>query len=269
MIPLFVSFPQSKSRQPIELRFSIDDSIETIKNRLYRVTGWPPMYIQLALFRENVLLIDRMHDWGETTHLSAYEPRPYDCISVTCSDSTLVNAYEHQFQSVSIGDAVRAAEAGESTSIVKKFELTEEEYSRLPDNAAKWRARMFSPQERNQSQVKDSLSAMETNFRIGDRVIVTLTKKPPNVSANGNKATVHYVGTVHFASGTWIGVSYDDPIGKHNGTIDTKDYFQTKEKHGAFVRPDCVHLLYSNDDSSELMFCDSSDKDTSISLIEL
>lgn len=36
---------------------------------------------------------------------------------------------------------------------------------------------------------------------------------------------------------TWIGVELTRPIGKHNGTVRGKKYFQAEEKHGTFVQP--------------------------------
>lgn len=43
---------------------------------------------------------------------------------------------------------------------------------------------------------------------------------------------VAYVGMTEFATGKWIGVILDDPSGKNNGTVQGKQYFQCKEKHG-------------------------------------
>jgi dynactin complex subunit len=36
---------------------------------------------------------------------------------------------------------------------------------------------------------------------------------------------------------TWIGVELTRPIGKHNGSVRGKKYFQAEEKHGTFVQP--------------------------------
>lgn len=40
--------------------------------------------------------------------------------------------------------------------------------------------------------------------------------------------------------GYWIGVEYDEPVGKHNGSVKGKSYFSCSDGYGSFVRPDVV-----------------------------
>ena len=44
--------------------------------------------------------------------------------------------------------------------------------------------------------------------------------------------TVAYVGVTEFAPGKWVGVIWDEPIGKNNGTVQGKSYFECAAKHG-------------------------------------
>lgn len=50
------------------------------------------------------------------------------------------------------------------------------------------------------------------------------------------KGRIAYIGTVHFAKGEMAGIHLDQPIGKNNGTISGRLYFQTEPKHGLFSR---------------------------------
>ena len=49
---------------------------------------------------------------------------------------------------------------------------------------------------------------------------------------DGKPGTVAYVGVTEFAPGKWVGVIWDEPIGKNNGTVQGKSYFECVDKHG-------------------------------------
>eukprot|EP00729_Bicosta_minor_P012842 gene12842-26180_t len=53
---------------------------------------------------------------------------------------------------------------------------------------------------------------------------------------------VRYVGKTQFnKKGIWIGVSLDEPTGKHGGLVGTTRYFSAKPFHGTFVRPNRIN----------------------------
>ncbi|KFZ57662.1 Kinesin-like KIF13A, partial [Podiceps cristatus] len=58
------------------------------------------------------------------------------------------------------------------------------------------------------------------------------------VCVGSNKmGTVRYIGTVDFSAGIWVGVELNVQLGKHDGTVKGREYFQCKPRHGVFVRP--------------------------------
>ena len=64
--------------------------------------------------------------------------------------------------------------------------------------------------------------------KIGDRVIVS--------SQTGTKTgTLRYVGPTDFAQGDWAGVELDTAMGKNDGSVGDKRYFECKAKHGLFA----------------------------------
>lgn len=54
-------------------------------------------------------------------------------------------------------------------------------------------------------------------------------------------------------------MEYDEPVGKHSGTVQEVQYFQCSPKHGAMIRPDKVEVgdfpeedLFGDDDLDEM-----------------
>lgn len=51
------------------------------------------------------------------------------------------------------------------------------------------------------------------------------------------KAKVAYFGPVHFShDDDWVGIVFEEPLGKHNGTVSGQEYFKCDSMHGLFVR---------------------------------
>jgi tubulin-folding cofactor B len=56
----------------------------------------------------------------------------------------------------------------------------------------------------------------------------------------GRRGTIRYIGEAEFAKGSWIGVEYDEPVGKNDGSVAGKRYFTCQLKYGGFVKPEKV-----------------------------
>lgn len=64
---------------------------------------------------------------------------------------------------------------------------------------------------------------------------------------------IKFIGQTKFSPGIWIGVSLDAAVGKNNGTVQGKHYFDCAAEHGLFVKEDVIERVgYEHgDDSSE------------------
>lgn len=77
------------------------------------------------------------------------------------------------------------------------------------------------------------------------------------VKLGARRGTVRFVGKVQeLALGYWVGIEYDEPAGKHDGTVKGTRYFQCPSNHGVFHRPDKIDL----GDYPEIDFLGSDDE---------
>lgn len=135
---------------------------------------------------------------------------------------------------------------------VPKYEMSQDEYLKRPDNVVTWLSQVRSNVAIEKREPASSEEPEEFEpLSVGDRVFV-VTK------GLRNAGTVSYTGQVSFpingkeassSSGDeWVGVAYDDPAGKHDGSVGGKRYFQCKAGHGSFVRRRLIHEMSRSDD---------------------
>lgn len=87
-------------------------------------------------------------------------------------------------------------------------------------------------------------------MKVGDRC---------EVQPGGRRGQVAYVGEVpEIAAGFWVGVQFDEPLGKGDGAVKGKRYFTCEPKFGGFIRPQNVAVgdfpvedPFADDDSDD------------------
>lgn len=101
----------------------------------------------------------------------------------------------------------------------------------------------------------------------GDKSEIAASSIQPSISVGqrcevegGRRGVVQYVGETAFAKGIWIGVQYDEPVGKNDGSVNGKRYFTCAAKYGGFVMPNRVQA----GDYPEQMIDDDLDEDEEI-----
>ncbi|XP_025905676.1 tubulin-folding cofactor B, partial [Nothoprocta perdicaria] len=120
----------------------------------------------------------------------------------------------------------------EDLSRVPKYEMPDSEYAKRPESL-----RAFL-QRRQLGRFAEAPEAPEQPdadaIPVGARCQVRVPGQPAKLG------TVMYVGLTDFKPGCWVGVRYDEPLGKHDGSVQGRRYFECEPKYGAFVRPPSV-----------------------------
>ena len=114
----------------------------------------------------------------------------------------------------------------------------------------------FDPSSIAESEAKEvealqqTLSPLPAEFKLGARCEVEVR------GYNGGsrkRGTIRFIGETEFgaamgntghglAGGRWIGIEYDEPVGKNDGSVQGKRYFKCNPNYGGFVRPDKVNV---------------------------
>ena len=142
-------------------------------------------------------------------------------ITPDASNRTLDSYLPHEWQAVTI-DVSGTSELGGGEDV--EFKLDEESYARRDVTARKFL---------EEKKVQDA----QAKYPIGSRCEVTVAGHPVR------KGTILYVGNTEFKPGVWIGVKYDEPLGKNDGSVGGRRYFECPQLHGGFVKPGDVVVL--------------------------
>jgi len=240
---LHVTHSNLKARM-FEIRLDRHMTVGRVKDKMRTHTGTGSMYMHLTLLDYNGQVVADMID--DDLKLGYFSPMDGWTIHITDLDP-------HSL----------AANGGlEDVSLVKKYEISDEDYNKREDNFRKWKAdklkadptwtlgkevkqnqdrkRMqsdpnFVPEPMKERITDDEhMADLAAGMKVGDRCEVTV---------GGKRGVVAYVGKIaQIAPGWWIGVQYDEPVGKNDGTVKERRFFECPPKYGGFLRPDKLQV---------------------------
>ncbi|CCM02652.1 uncharacterized protein FIBRA_04756 [Fibroporia radiculosa] len=233
-VNVFVVSPDTRS----ERRFDLHITVQQLKNKLELITGIPVPNQSISVHNaendSNILAV--LED--ENRALGFYGMQDGQVLKVT--DLNPSTSFTGQLSDV---------------SQVEKFELSEEAYAQRrgtfvllnllesilhgmrTDTVLAYKQRhkigRFADNEESAST-----PVPEVNISIGSRCEVETSEEGFH-----KRGTVRFVGPTKFAkSGTWVGVEYDEPIGKNDGSVQGERYFTCRQNFGVFVRPDRLKI---------------------------
>ncbi|POY71813.1 hypothetical protein BMF94_5174 [Rhodotorula taiwanensis] len=226
LISLWVSSPDTHS----ERRLGLDLTVHQLKLKLEPITGIPLGAQTISLRR---------------TATGAAADHPGQLVALLDQDSKTLADYgaqEYMTIRVESSDPHARGLAGQFTddSQVEKFELTPEEYAARGDTVLAWKMRnqigRFAPPAPATSD-PGLAPTLPADLVPGARCQVALSDE---LSRRG---TVRFVGPTEFGAkdgSVWVGVEWDEPVGKNDGAVEGQRYFQTGPQRASFVRPDKV-----------------------------
>lgn len=204
-----------------ERKFPVTNTIREVKQKLELLTGASANSMRLELRDSEDTKVIKVLTNDDNLRLDAYP---------ICDGLVL-----------HVSDPLLNTDEFKDVSKVQKVELSEEAYNRRNNTAraflqknglgrfnedAQERARRL--EEEKARKQKEILKVIH----VGNRCQVVGIPGQPR-----RRGTVAYVGEVDFKPGVWVGVHYDLPLGKNDGSVAGKRYFECPPNYGGFVRP--------------------------------
>lgn len=239
----------------IEIRFDLHQTLDDLRHKIYQKTGTPHDYQHLQIFAGNN---NKLHDIPPTENASI------KLGYYSLQHGMRVHCIDLNPNSISAGGRL------ENVSLVKKYEISEEDYNKRKNTLRRWE------QEQKAADPSFSLAkhgrehralveakrlyklgmSLPEGFEVVDGNVVkvqTLQEKEEfgfesvqniavdmrcEVQPGGRRGTIKYVGQVPELpeGGYWVGILYDEPLGKSDGSVGGKRYFDAPPKQGGFVR---------------------------------
>lgn len=219
-----INVTHSNLRQFVqELRLDLHTSIAEVKRKLYTHNGSSISHMELQLKDADGNLLCRMLD--DDRMLGFYGAQNGHTIHVLDTDPFSLS------RDGGLDDVSR----------IEKYRMSEDDYEKrgntyrsfkktmLAGNA-NWKPLHAKGGVKNPEEYLDAACTAEVE--VGKRCTI-----PPG----DRRGEVVYIGLVpELSEGYWVGIRLDEPVGKNDGTMKGKRYFEADDKYGSFVRPDLV-----------------------------
>ncbi|EEF33219.1 tubulin-folding cofactor B [Ricinus communis] len=201
-----------------DVRFSLESTVESVKEKLWRKCGTSVNSMTLQLYDDTNSKICDLSD--DSRPLGFYSPL----------DGYRIHVIDVDPSSVTSGGWL------EDTSLVEKYTISEEAYEKRGGTFRKFKEKLVS-QNPSAFEPKITENYMEdlcANIKLGDRC---------EVEPGAKRGIVKFVGRAEsLAPGFWVGVQYDEPLGKHDGLVKGVRYFDCPPLHGGMIRPDKIKV---------------------------
>jgi len=199
-----------------EIRFSATTRIDELRSRLEMITGSSEATMQLYFHDTEGKLIGQATD-GSQTILDFHTPGTELRLQLRVKDSN--------------------PKFDNDLSAVEKYEITDDAYSERRDTVRSYkmanRIGRFSEESMTAEAEEEKLIE---GMKIGNRCEVRMQNTDPR------RGTVMYKGSLKGKPGSFVGIKYDEPLGKNDGSLEGERYFTCQPNYGGFVKPKFVTI---------------------------
>lgn len=218
-------------REMIELKLDLHMTIFDVKRKLHTHCGTPAVH-QRLLLRDN----------GQTLALLADDSKMLGYYSV--ESGMVIHVDDTDPFSLSRGGAL------EDVSLVERYRMTDDDYENrrgtvrefirekkaIDPNWTPPTAGMMTgnPWQRQERPATDG-PATEENFD-AESVAGLEVGGRCEVMPGARRGEIAYIGERGLEKGFWVGVRFDEPMGKGDGTSKGTRYFECEPSFGSFVR---------------------------------
>uniref|UniRef100_K3X7H1 CAP-Gly domain-containing protein n=1 Tax=Globisporangium ultimum (strain ATCC 200006 / CBS 805.95 / DAOM BR144) TaxID=431595 RepID=K3X7H1_GLOUD len=230
--------------QMVDIRLDLHLTIAEVRHKVYRHSGTKPDSMELLIMGPDESVLARLDD--DRKMLGYYSVQSGMRLHVIDKDPF----------SLSKGGGL------EDVSLIQKYEISEDDYNKREKTVRAYKKEQLAkdPNWKPKKMMNvtrppvdpASVPGPETTegMSVGDRC---------EVQPGGRRGQVAYLGEIpEIAPGYWVGVKFDEPLGKGNGTVKGKVYFSCDDKYAGFIRP---HNVTVGDFPVEDPFADLDDSD--------
>jgi len=215
----------------VDIRFDRHMLICQVKDKVSSHTGTPVSSMKLQLRNSSGQTIAVLED--ESKKLGYYSPEDGHVIHVIDLDPFSASANGWL----------------EDTSLVEKYTLSDEAYAQRENTFLKYKEAKLREDPTWTVQKDMAMRRGETynppeelpeNYGEDGALQIHVGERC-EVSPGARRGEVKFVGKVEgLPCGYWIGIQFDEPVGKNDGSIKGKSYFSCAHLHGGFARPENV-----------------------------
>ncbi|KAG5518874.1 hypothetical protein PMAC_002405 [Pneumocystis sp. 'macacae'] len=137
----------------------------------------------------------------------------------------------------------KPSELNNPSEDIEHFQLSDEAYAARPNTFSKWREAHFGEMDNKSAFFKTNRALQKIHQKgiyVGQKCMVHGTDQIRN-------GWVRFIGQVKgLPEGIWVGIEYDAPVGKNDGSFQGVRYFSANENYGSFLHPDRIEICPSS-----------------------